>query len=134
MLSSRRMLAGLMSRWISPWLCAAASPSAICCEIRITSGMEIGPSRIRSFRDRPSTHSITRYGTSLNCPTAWMVTTLGWLIPAADRASRKNRCRAVSLEMSAGAMSFMATIRSRAVSKLRTTIPIAPCPISERTS
>ena len=29
---SRRMLLGLMSRWISPWRCAAASPSAVCAD------------------------------------------------------------------------------------------------------
>ena len=32
------MLAGLMSRWISPWACAAARPLAICWPRRSTSG------------------------------------------------------------------------------------------------
>src|SRR6516162_11198313 len=36
-LFSRRMLAGLMSRWTSPCACAAASPAANCIPIRRTS-------------------------------------------------------------------------------------------------
>ena len=37
------MLAGLMSRWITPWRCAASSPRAICMPIRSTSrGSSLG--------------------------------------------------------------------------------------------
>ena len=41
---SSRMLAGLMSRWTRPCLCAAASPSAICEPIRRISAAANGPS------------------------------------------------------------------------------------------
>src|SRR5215217_5836837 len=40
---SRRMLAGLMSRWTIPCLWAAASPAAICIPIRRTSVRGSGP-------------------------------------------------------------------------------------------
>ena len=37
-----------MSRWISPWACAAASPDAVCMPIRTTSSISSGP--VRSSR------------------------------------------------------------------------------------
>ena len=58
---SSRMLAGLMSRWISPCACAAARPRAVCKPMRRISLTSGAPSRrIRSSRLMPATCSITR--------------------------------------------------------------------------
>src|SRR5262245_35839411 len=40
---SRRMLPGLMSRWISPWACAAAKPRVSCTATCNISGVSSGP-------------------------------------------------------------------------------------------
>ena len=55
-----RMLPGLMSRWMTPTLCAAASPSAACAiTLRAWAGA-MGSTMSRSASDGPSTNSITR--------------------------------------------------------------------------
>ena len=58
---SMRMLAGLTSRWIRPFLCAACSALAACATISTVSIGDMGARSSMSFESgRPGTYSMTR--------------------------------------------------------------------------
>ena len=68
--ASSQTLAGLMSRWMSSRLWAAASPSAISRPMRSTSATGSLPSRFnRTFSVSPSRNSMARKGTPRSSPT-----------------------------------------------------------------
>jgi hypothetical protein len=133
-LPSRRMLAGLTSRWTIPRACAAASPRAVAMATRRTSASGRGPALSRASRDGPATYGITRKGSPLTSPTAWMATTQSSLMPAAARASRRNRCRAEARPASGGAITLTATTRPSVGSNALSTTPMPPRPTTASTS
>ena len=55
----RKMFSGLMSRWITPILCAASSPSAMRLAISVARGGARGPERRRSASVSPWSSSVT---------------------------------------------------------------------------
>src|SRR5678816_1737394 len=55
------MFAGLMSRWTTPTVCAAATAPAHGSAIRAASAAGSFPSAIRSSRERPGRSRMTRY-------------------------------------------------------------------------
>ena len=58
---TRKMLAGLRSRWTMPWECAVASAEATASTTRTAAGSGIGPDWVsRASRSRPSRCSITK--------------------------------------------------------------------------
>ena len=50
------MLAGLTSRWTSPWAWAAARPAAVCMPIRSTSGSDKRPVPVQPVLERSAGH------------------------------------------------------------------------------
>src|SRR5262245_468159 len=91
------MFALLRSRWMIERSCECASALAICTPYRITDSTgNPAPPIIRALptvvdNDRPSTSSITIYGSPWNSPISYIVQMLGWLRADDDRASC-NRC------------------------------------------
>ena len=131
---STHRLAGLISRWISPFSCAAARPRN-----RSRPTRQMAPTVavflclvIQSSSVIPSRNSIAMKGMPRSSPTWWMVTTHSLWMPAAALASRSSRSRASGVAAMAGRITFKATRRLRPGSSALKTNPIAPCPIRDK--
>jgi hypothetical protein len=72
------ILAGLMSRWMIPFPCAASSASATSTAICSASPSGNDPRRSSSFSDWPSTYSITMKSRPSDFPTSLMWRIYGW--------------------------------------------------------
>lgn len=125
-------LSGLTSRCRMPIAWAAISASRTARPIRAASRGSRVPSWRRSPSDGPRTSSMTIHGLPSSTATSWTVTTEGWSIRAAARASRCMRWCTVlcsrSPRCSGTRGSLTATSRSTTSSWARHTVPIPPCP------
>ncbi len=90
------MFAGLMSRWTTPARCEYSRAVRMPSVMRTASAGATGPSEMMSESGRPSTCSITMYGTwtsapevsvTVSSPASYTRTIVGWAIRAADWAS-----------------------------------------------
>jgi hypothetical protein len=128
-------LPGLMSRCTMPARCEYSSAVRMPLVMRTASDSGSGPSAMMSFTMRPSTYSITMYGTAAGSPSGPTAgsspasntrTTVGCDIRAADCASCRKRVRNSGSSESSGLSSFTATCRSSLVSRARCTCAMPP--------
>lgn len=109
-------LAGLMSRCTIPCWCeyarASSTPETM---ISACSGGGASAVRSRSRMVRPSTSSITMYGTvwppTTSSPESYTATIAWWLRPATDCASRVKRALETGSSARSERSSFTATVR-----------------------
>ena len=87
---------------------------------------------------RPSTYSITMYGTgvgpTMSSPVSYTATMHGWLSEAADCASRRNLAWKVWSRARSSRRVFTATMRSRRMSRARYTSAMPPRPTTPSSS
>ena len=89
-----KMLAGLMSRWMMPAVCAASSASAIWMPTSSSVFRLSGPAASRSCSVVPSRYSMTMNDRPSCSPMSWMVQMFVWFSADAVCASRANRLKA----------------------------------------
>jgi hypothetical protein len=120
--SASQTLAGLRSRWMTPFECACSSADATQSAIRIaSSGSSLRSGAWSSSRASapPAMYWLTMYGSPASSPMSWTVTIAGWSPRRAiARASARTRSRAASSSPSVFT-SAIATSRSRLVSCAR---------------
>src|SRR5690625_4663436 len=131
------MLPGLMSRCRTPTSLAWCTARSRESPIRATRAGSRAPSRSSSsFREPPSTSSMTTQGLPSHSKTSWMVMTAGWEARAADRASRRTRAcassRSAGVKWSGSRTCLIATSRCSSGSWASQTMPIPPRPSSRR--
>ena len=131
------MLAGLRSRWMKPFSCAASSARATSRAIVSVSDMpspccaspfaddedvlrrRVAAAAISSASVRPSTSSSTRPGVPLMSAIPWIAQMFGWLNDARTRASRSNRRRRSGSATKIGGRILIATSRPSVMSRAR---------------
>ena len=120
---------GLMSRWTSPFSCAAESPRASCTPY--SSALRNGSARPASRRRNvsPSSSSETTYGPDSSWPMSCTMRMFGSASAPAVRASCSRR-RSSSASRTPDASTLTATSRSSSRSRAANTRPIPPWPSS----
>ena len=130
--AARSTLPGLTSRWSTPAAWDAARAAATSAPMRRARSGASGPSANLSAKVRPGRSSMTRKGTPSCSPLSKTATTLGWLSPAAARASASKRSRTPGSDARWGLSRFTATSRSSRRSRAAHTSPMPPRPMSPR--
>lgn len=130
---ARSTLPGFTSRCSTPALCAARRALRTWRPILAASRGAISPlSLAASASDGPSTYCMTIQGRLSYSTTSWTVTTPGWVMRAAARASFWVRAcsttRSASATYSPAVNSLTATVRCSTSSWARQTLPMPPRP------
>ena len=133
---SSRMLAGLTSRWTSPWAWAAARPAAVCMPIRRISGSSSGPVPVEPVLERAAGHVLHD---EVGQPGRLVDGVDGDDVLVDDRRRRPGLAERTAAAPprwwpAAGDSTLIATLRCSAGSNALSTTPMPPRPTTPVTS
>src|SRR3569833_493276 len=125
----RRMLSGLMSRWMIPRPCAYWSARATSLRMLTASRTDSGPRASRARTDSPSTNGMMKNGSPSASPALSTGTMCGCCRAAESMISRLKRSTE-TLAASSYGRTFTTTIRPSTLSRATKTVDIPPPPSS----